>query len=172
MAGGKASRKKVNVAERRQLAIELRKSGASYRDIAEAIKAHGAANGMVVPKGYCGKTAYEDVMAALLSIRQQTMEDAQQVLIMELLRLDEMQAVCWRSLFPSPDDAEKPKMTPLDAMAMTLRIMERKDAMLGLSALGPAIFAELLEERRSQQRGEVSAEYKIVEVHLDHGGSQ
>ena len=82
MAGGKQSKRNVNIAERRSRALELRKMGASYRAIASTIqKEMGVAR-------YSQSTAHDDVSAALQELREQTSLNAQEYVRLELERLD------------------------------------------------------------------------------------
>ena len=70
------------IAERRTIALELRKAGGSYREIARqlAVDVH---------------TAHADVMAELAALREQTVEQAADLRDLELQRFDEMTAGLW-----------------------------------------------------------------------------
>lgn len=150
MAGGKASARKVSLAERRQFALELRKTGASYRDIAQVARDH-----FKLPASYDFKSAQRDVVAALESIRANIAETAEEVLVMELLRLDQLQSSHWTKALDG--DAR--------ATELVLKVMERRDALLGLSLFGPSWFAE----KTGATTRTIEGTYQIVEVVKDYG---
>ena len=98
-------------AERRQKALELRKNGYDYRTIAKAL------NTTV-------KTAYLDVQKCLAEIRANTHETAEDVLELELKRLDIAQA----ALMPKVRDGDPRAIDTL------MRVQERRAKYLGLDA--------------------------------------
>jgi len=98
-------------AERRQKALELRKNGYDYRTIAKAL------NTTV-------KTAYLDVQKCLEEIRANTHETAEDVLELELKRLDIAQA----ALMPRVRDGDPRAIDTL------MRVQERRAKYLGLDA--------------------------------------
>jgi hypothetical protein len=85
MAGGEGSAQKMAIAQRRALAVELRKQGGSYRAIAQQLS---ALDGVSDDDDHT--QAYKDVMAELKRIREQSAEDAASVRELELQRLDEL----------------------------------------------------------------------------------
>ena len=98
-------------AERRQKALELRKNGYDYRTIAKAL------NTTV-------KTAYLDVQKCLEEIRANTHETAEDVLELELKRLDIAQA----ALMPRVREGDPRAIDTL------MRVQERRAKYLGLDA--------------------------------------
>jgi len=102
----------VKAAERRQQALALRRAGLTYRDIARAL-------------GCSPQHAHRMVQEALKEIVEKTREDAEQVLQLELQRLDEAQASIWRQV----------KEGHLGAVDRLLRIMERRAKLLGLDQI-------------------------------------
>lgn len=121
MAGGKGSPHKTRLAQRRELALTLRKAGASYRAIAQAIREQAPD---LVAGGYSPSAAYRDVMQALAEVRKRTQESAQDILAIELMRLDDLFAQAW----------QKAMEGDLLAIDRALRAMERRHALLGLNA--------------------------------------
>ena len=99
------------IAERRVLALELRKAGSSYRQIATAlaIDTH---------------TAWADVASELAAIRELTVEQAQEVRALEIGRLDAMVAGLW----PQVRAGSPPAVTA------AVRVCERRSRLLGLDA--------------------------------------
>lgn len=124
MAGGKASAKKVSVAQRQLMALEMRKSGASYRVIGESIRAY-----ILQETGketrYDYRQAQKDVTAALAEVRGRLLDSAEDVLTTELLRLDELQSALW----------DKALAGDGEAIRLTLTVMEQRAKMLGLNQL-------------------------------------
>lgn len=83
MAGGKASEKKIKLAERRQRAIALRKSGATFRAIAAVI-----VKDFPDFPNYTESMAAKDVRYMLDEINEQALEDAEALRRLESERLD------------------------------------------------------------------------------------
>jgi hypothetical protein len=83
LAGGRASEKKVKLAERRQRAIALRKAGASYRAIAQAI-----VKDFPDFPNYTESMACKDVHSVLEELNDQALEDAEIMRRLESERLD------------------------------------------------------------------------------------
>jgi len=119
MAGGKGSATKVKLAERRNIAIELRKSGLSYRAIATEIR---LMSGM--PPRYSEAMAYRDVTSELQRLNEKSAEVAKEVRRLELERLDALTESLW-------DMAIKGDNAAIDRL---LRISERRARLLGLDA--------------------------------------
>jgi len=109
MSQPKTDQQAIEVAERRRKAVELRKAGASFDDIA-------------VQCGYKDRSgAYRAVKAALKDI---TREPAEELLTLELARLDAMLLGLWA-------DARKGNVMKIDRV---LKIMDRRAKLLGLDA--------------------------------------
>ncbi len=85
MAGGAATPQKMAVAERRALAVELRKQGGTYRQIADQLRQLPG-----VSENYDHTQAHNDVMEELKRIKEKASEDAEAVRTLELARLDEL----------------------------------------------------------------------------------
>ena len=118
MAGGKVASKKVAIAERQQIALSLRKSGASFRAIAAHI---AAAPGN---EKYDERRAHADVTACLKVINEKTALDTEAYRSLELERLDTAQLAI----------AKKVQSGDLGSIDRWLRISERRSALLGLDA--------------------------------------
>lgn len=84
MAGGMVSAVKLARAERRAAAVNYRKRGLSYRDIAEAIRADPDYD---YPT-YCEGTAREDCKIALRQLAEDTRSSAIELRQLELERLN------------------------------------------------------------------------------------
>lgn len=97
------------VAEKRRQALELRKAGVGYEQIALKV-------------GYSGPgAAYREIHAAL---REITREPAEELRTLETERLDRMLMGLW----------EKARAGDLKTVDRVLRIMERRSRLLGLDA--------------------------------------
>ena len=99
------------IAERRVVALRLRRTGASYREIAGQLAVDVA-------------TAYADVRAELAALREQTVEEAKELRDLELQRFDEMTAGLW----PQVRAGSAPHVTA------AVRVSERPARLLGLDA--------------------------------------
>jgi hypothetical protein len=108
MAGeSKTSRRRIQTKETAARALELRKAGATYEQIAQQL-------------GYAHKgKAYEAVTAAM---REVTREGAEEVLNLELARLDALTVALW----PKARQGSGP------AVDRVLKVMERRAKLLGL----------------------------------------
>ncbi len=103
----RASPKRIAAAERKAEALKLRKSGATYEEIAQKL-------------GLSGRTsAFECVQRA---IRDITKEPAKDVLELEVARLDAMLSGLWEKATDGDDKA----------VTSALRIMDRRAKYLGL----------------------------------------
>ncbi len=100
-----------DMAERRLKAFELRKAGASYRDIARKV-------------GVSGKTAYEDVQAVLRDLMEQQRESAAEYVTMELERLDMAQLALYQHL-----DSGDPQI-----ISSWVKVSESRRKLLGIDA--------------------------------------
>jgi hypothetical protein len=103
----KTSPRRLEAHQKRARALELRKAGATFEQIAQQV-------------GYSGRSkAYEAVQKAL---RDVTIDDAEEVLALELQRLDAMQMGLWG----------KARVGDVQAVNALLRIMDRRAKYLGL----------------------------------------
>lgn len=106
-----ASARRVQGAENKQRALELRKAGATYEQIGQQL-------------GMTRQSAHKAVKTALESIAKESSEEAAEVLVLELERLDQMLTGLWVS-------ARQGNVASVDRV---LRIMERRSRLLGLDA--------------------------------------
>lgn len=97
-------------APRAAYAFELRKAGADYDLIAEKL---GYKN---------GATARQAVLSRIKKYYKENEKEIEEVVQLELLRLDQLQLICWR----------KAKDGDLAAVDRILKIMERRSKLLGL----------------------------------------
>lgn len=118
---GNSSKRDVRamaVQERRRMACELRKAGATYQQISDQLGFGSRAN------------AHKAVQHA---IREIPRDDAKAVLALELERLDAMLLGLWK-------DAKGGTVSAVDRV---IRIMERRAALLGLDAPKRQVNAEV-----------------------------
>jgi len=99
------------IAERRVRALELRKAGGSYREIARQL-------------GCDLHTVHSDVAAELFALRETAVTDATELRVLELERLDAMHA----GLSPHIRTGSPP------AVSAGVRVSERRARLLGLDA--------------------------------------
>lgn len=106
----RTSARMIRAREREKKALELRKAGATYAQIAEKL-------------GYSDpKSAWHAVMRALDRLPR---EDAEKVRRLELSRLDTIALRLWRKIVEEGD---------IQAVNAYLRVMERRARYLGLDA--------------------------------------
>jgi len=109
MSESKTSQRRLRAIERQRQALELRKAGVAFDEIARTL-------------GYAGpSSAYRAVMSALKRTLQ---EPADEVRKLELARLDRAQRTAWERMLQGD----------LDALGKVLKIMERRAKLLGLEA--------------------------------------
>jgi DNA-binding Lrp family transcriptional regulator len=101
----------VKAAELAPQVLDLRKQGYNYREIAERL-------------GISVSTAHKHVTKMLAALREKTVEIADDVLRMELDRLDTMLAGVWTAATAGDTNA----------IDRVLKIMERRSKYLGLDA--------------------------------------
>ncbi len=99
------------IAARRVLALELRKGGLVYRDIAAKL-------------GVDVRTAWADVNAELVALRDQAHQDAQDVRNLELERCDAMTQGLWAGVQSGNSKA----------VMAAVRVSERRARLIGLDA--------------------------------------
>ena len=110
-AAAKTSPRRVRTTEQTIKALDLRKKGFTYTQIAAELK--------------CARsTACRYVLSELEYLADQCREEAGQVRDLELQRLDELYLVAWKAI---ADGSET-------AIDRCLRIMERRAKLLGLDA--------------------------------------
>lgn len=100
-------------AERRVQALELRKAGATYRQIGAML-------------GVSGVQAYRDVARALEALAVEEHSRADELRALEDARLDDILIVLWPRV----------KHGDIEAITTTLRLMERRAKLWGLDSPG------------------------------------
>jgi predicted transcriptional regulator len=108
---GKQAADSVLAREREKVAIELRKSGATYEAIGDQL-------------GVSAQAAHQHVQRALKRIIDETNETADEVRTIELQRLDRALQAIWRRVLQGD----------VHAIDRSIRIMERRAKLLGLDA--------------------------------------
>lgn len=109
----------LKLAERRLIALELRKLGGSYRKIAEQM-----AEMEGISPDYSESQAYRDVMACLKELREKREEESANVLRLELERVDDL----WAAYYP------KAKKGDYAALDRCMTLMDKRARYLGLYA--------------------------------------
>lgn len=107
----KSSGRRLTAAERKEKALELRKAGCSYQAIGDAI-------------GTSKQQAHRTVTAALVEIRTQTAEEAEDLRRLELERIDAL-------FFEAYSKARQGNLAAIDRC---VRLSERRCKILGLDA--------------------------------------
>lgn len=89
MPVGKSSALRLQLTERRELVVELRTRGVSYRDIARSVREQ-----MKLPR-YSAGLAHRDVMVVLKQMNKQTEAERSVLVELELKRIDDLLAAVW-----------------------------------------------------------------------------
>lgn len=116
---GKTSQLAIDKQIRTARAIELRIAGLNYRDICNQLRNE---MGDRLPPGYSEYMCSKDVQFAINDIRANVREKAQDMMELELMRLDNIEMVMM----------DKAMLGDVKAANMVLRIMERRSKYLGL----------------------------------------
>lgn len=158
-SGTKASGNAISVAERQARAVELRKSGHTFQQIADQL-------------GYAGhQGAYKAVMSALKKTLQ---EPADELRTLELERLDAMLNSLW------PQIMARNAYTPR-AVEVALKVMDRRAALIGLDApkqvedhrtITLNVMAEQWAEQTGLDKNEIIAEAERVLAEAAAEGAQ
>lgn len=148
-SGTKASGNAITTVERQAQAVELRKAGCTFQQIADQL-------------GYAGhQGAYKAVMAAL---RKTLQEPSDELRTMELERLDAMLNALW------PQIMARNQFTPR-AVEVALKVMDRRAALVGLDApkqvedhrtITISIMAQKLAEETGLDEHEIVAEAQRI----------
>lgn len=110
-----ASPAAIEVNEKYRRALEMRKAGATFQQIADA-------------EGYADRSgAKRAVMAALDKTLREPAEDVRDI---ELIRLDEMHGILWEKMVYISETENIPDLTAL--MNSLLRISDKRSRLLGL----------------------------------------
>jgi hypothetical protein len=138
MAEAKTSARRVDAAERRRKALQLRLAGASFDQIARTRTSETDQRPMYSSR----KRAHEAVQTALKEIAEESRGSAEELRTLELARLEAMQMAVWPSTRPSKqvncDNCGHVmwREPVLEAMDRVLKIMERRAKYLGLDVKG------------------------------------
>lgn len=90
MGQRKTTPTKIKIKERRLLALDLRKQGGTYAEIAETLRQRDD-----IPDTYSQSSAYRDVHDELQLLAQECAEQAHEIRLIELTRIDEMHSSVW-----------------------------------------------------------------------------
>lgn len=120
MAGGKFNAQQIKITQRRNKALELRKTGASYRQIADMLRSNEEIGTTSRYSRFC---AYADVREALKEAREQTQETATELREIEVQRLD----------MASVAIAKMVRDGNLGAIDRWIKIIESRCRLLGLN---------------------------------------
>lgn len=125
MDGGPAAPQKVNIKDRKIMAMDLRKKGYSYRRIAEEIRRLAIEDPELglSPK-YNEAAAYFDVMSELKKLNAKVAEAADETRRLELERLDAM----WTAHYEAAVNGD------VSHLHAAIKIMAQRAALLGLNA--------------------------------------
>jgi hypothetical protein len=143
--------------ERRTIALELRKQGGTYRQIAEQIKQIADDDGNPRWPKYSEAQAHRDVMAILKALNARAEAEAEHIKAMELERLDAL----WSSYFPKAMNGDYASfdrcMTLMDKRARYRSIPEAPqvlnvDTTTGGKSLDAAFEAALLKVYGNQEQ--------------------
>ena len=136
----RASPRRIDAAERRRKALQLKLAGATYEQIARTPVAAGSDQTLYSSR----KRAHEAVKRELDELAAETKDTAEQLRAMELARLESMQVALWPSTRPSRPVTcdgcghEMYREPSLEAIDRVIKILERRAKYLGLDAGGRA----------------------------------
>lgn len=141
MAGGKASAKKIELAERRRLAVTLRKQGGTFRQIAEQLRKVDG-----VSENYSQSDAYKDVVHELRRLEEEQAEDVLTLRRLELERLDEMWSALWGPFKKGDYAAFDRLVTVMNQRGRYLPVFDQSDKTTNVNlAGGLAVTTETVE---------------------------
>lgn len=118
--GAQRPENKIDTKRRRKLVLELRKEGHLYREIAQRVKEQFAPD--EIPKGYDASYVGQDLRRALKNVEGDLETEAQDMLRMELRRLNKLQRSMWHKAMNGDESA----------VDRVLKVMERRANYLGL----------------------------------------
>jgi len=122
MGKSKTGVQTITTAERRKFVLNMRLSGATYPQIADAAVKHFGIDNL--PGGWCERYAHKDVKRELDKMRDEMAEATEQIREQELLRLDRMMLALWSQAINGHQGA----------VDRILRIMKRRADLTGLDA--------------------------------------
>lgn len=116
----------IAIEDWRLVALDLRRAGKNFREIAAELKAMGGPGST--------SRAHELVIDGLKDLREQCREAAQDVRDTSILQCDGMIEVLWKRLNPLPTDKQISARTAARLVDSILRVQDRKARYLGLDA--------------------------------------
>lgn len=140
----KSSQRRLLGKERQKQALDLRKSGATYDAIGQAL-------------GISTQGAYKAVIRALDSLNAKISEGAEQLRRLELERLDRL----FLAVYPAAISGS------FEAVDRALKVMARRARLLGLDAIEKAEISWREEVISLIRSGRVTSEQVIEELGLD-----
>jgi len=136
----RASPRRIDAAERRRKALQLKLAGATYEQIARTPIEPGSTQTLYSSR----KRAHEAVKKELDELAVETKDTAEQLRAMELARLESMQVALWPSTRPTKAvtcegcGTTMWREPSLEAIDRVIKILERRAKYLGLDAGGRA----------------------------------
>ncbi len=115
----KGTDRKLEIENRRRVALEMRMSGLNYEDVATQIRIR-----FPEEANYSRQRAWEDVEALLELTRTENQELAQAAIQLELVRLDQLWSIAHASLMQGE----------LKAIDILLKVSAARCALLGINA--------------------------------------
>jgi len=137
--------------ERQNIALELRKQGGTYQQIAEQMRTLEG-----VPDTYSMNTVYRDISAALQDLREICTEKVEEVATINLLRIDTMFQKNWE--FASKGDQA--------AMVRAMELMERADKYNGYNTYLRAQQQQSASVSFASEGGTAPPRIREIVVHL------
>ena len=151
MAGGKASAKKIELAERRRLAVTLRKQGGTFRQIAEQLRKVDG-----VSENYSQSDAYKDVVHELRRLEEEQAEDVLTLRRLELERLEEMWSALWGPFKKGDYAAFDRLVTVMNQRGRYLPVFDQSDKTTNVNLAGGSVLegdTEYLVRTLNEYRG-------------------
>lgn len=113
----------IRVAERRAMVLDLRKQGLNFREIVTVIRSKF---GDDCPPSYNERHCWFDLNYTLKTMAKETAETADEVVLLEVERLDELLKACMNKVY------DHDAAVSLKAVDRVLAIMKRRASLLGL----------------------------------------
>ena len=146
----------ITTTERRTFTLELRKAGVSYRNIVEAAIEHFGREAL--PKSYDERYACQDVMRWIKQARDDMREDAEDILQLQLQRLDDLMFALW-------DNAIRGDLKSIDRV---LKIMERRAKITGIDKTNLYLEADWRRDAEKQGLSPGDIFEKLVSAYVGH----
>ena len=152
---GQSQPRVITTTERRTFTLELRKAGVSYRNIVEAAIEHfGREN---LPKSYDERYACQDVMRWIKQARDDMREDAEDILQLQLQRLDDLMFALW----------DRAITGDLKAIDRVLKVMERRAKIIGLDKTNLYLEADWRRDAEKQGLSPGEIFEKLVSAYVE-----